>query len=113
MARLSRWAILLALSLFALGCGQASRPYLNDPLLRTSSPVRGDPSRTLSRELRPPAEPLPPRPPEPDYLPDVAAEASPPAPERACYFPAMGVNTTVPLSCPVNTALPSFAKAMQ
>lgn len=116
MARISRWAILLTIIAIAPGCGRVNRPYLNDPLFRTSSPVRGDPTRTQSRELPLMPEPVPPRPPmeAPAYLPElVEEEPRPLAIERACYFPSMGVYTTVPLSWPVSTALPPLVKAMQ
>lgn len=57
-----RVSILLAAAL-AAGCGSTVRPYANDPLVRNGGAIRGDPTRSLDRDLYAGPGPLPPRPP--------------------------------------------------
>ena len=68
MTRVGKWAMLFVATALPLGCGTATRPYVNDPLLRDGSGVRGDPTRSQSRELAVTTVPVPPRPPDPTAL---------------------------------------------
>lgn len=64
MARIGRCTIVLLVSLLFVGCRTPARPYAHDPLVRKGVAVRGDPTRSDSRQLTPPTFPVPPRPPE-------------------------------------------------
>jgi hypothetical protein len=62
--------MLVIIAVIAAGCEAPGRPYARDPLVREGTAVRGDPTRTESRELAVTSVPLPPRPPEPTSLAD-------------------------------------------
>jgi hypothetical protein len=92
MRRWGYWALVCAV-MAAAGCASMHRPYAHDPLLRSTRGVWGDPARGRAVDSTPPAEPDAPHPPD--------------------YLVGSGVTTMVPLSWPVNTALPSTVNAMQ
>src|SRR5262245_53609968 len=104
MRRLGLWAVLAVAALAGSGC-LSKRPYAHDPLLRGGHGQWGDQSRARKSALPRIGEPDAPRPPAPLNLPTLEWELP--------YLPPSGVTATVPLSCPVNTAFPSFVNTMQ
>jgi hypothetical protein len=72
MGRVGRWAVLLAVAatpVAGVGCGLGKRPYVGDPLLRDGLGTWGDHLRSPERRLAVAPEPVPPRAPNPAYLP--------------------------------------------